>query len=318
MTNAFDAADIREKRTSGRSLKRNYEKQSCGANLNWSLGLRALPELAGRSPNVSGSLLAKVIEGEIIPRLLLSHQRFADATKSETGLADLAEIGASEEFARLVLTSETEEIVERVEALQACGIKLERIMLDLLAPVARKLGELWEDDLCTFVDVTLGLARLHQVLHEIARRRMDGTNLLAAKRRAYFVPSPGEQHTFGLSMLEEFFLHAGWETASNHCASASTILESVSTQNLDILGFSVGCHEFLDPLFELIERARKSSLNPDIIVMVGGRFFLDNPGMATKLGPAIVVSDGVHAVHLADKLVSRVAVAVAGEDEMLP
>ena len=43
-------------------------------------------------------------------------------------------------------------------------------MVDLLAPAARLLGEYWEDDRCDFVDVTMGLWRLQEVVHEIAAR----------------------------------------------------------------------------------------------------------------------------------------------------
>jgi hypothetical protein len=39
--------------------------------------------------------------------------------------------------------------------------------------------------------------------------------------------------------------------------------------------------------------------------MVGGRLFSENPDSATKLGATTVVCDGVHAVQIAEKLVSQ-------------
>jgi methanogenic corrinoid protein MtbC1 len=182
---------------------------------------------------------------------------------------------------------------------------LERIFLDLLAPVARKLGELWEEDQCTFTDVTLGLSRLHRVLHEISRRNSDGRRP-SVKRRAFFAPVPGESHTFGVSMLEEFFLHAGWETACDHTPSMASIVHVAATQSLDVIGFSVGCQELLDPLSDLIDMTRKASCNRDVAIMVGGGLFIDNRDLATRFGNATIVADSVHAVQVAEEIVSRV------------
>ncbi len=305
MTISFDAPSSTAEQALGRAARRELDSESCGAGIDWSRGLKGLPRTNKRSPGAAGSLLTKVIEGEIIPRLFLAHRNPPIAKAAEKS-ENLTDIGNSDVFARLVLASEPAEIVDRVEALMARGIKLERIFVDLLAPVARKLGEFWEEDTCTFTDVTLGLARLHQVLHEISRRNGGGQYQSAAKRRAYFVPSPGEQHTFGLSMLEEFFLHAGWETASDHSAQESTILKTAREQKLDVIGFSIGCNEFLDSLSQLVERTREASRNRDVIIMVGGRLFLENPGLAAKIGCATVVADGVHAVQTAEALVSRV------------
>ncbi len=306
MTISFDGPDANVEKALGRGPRREMDSESCGGDVDWSRGLRGLPRTNSRSRDVSGSLLTKVIEGEIIPRLFLAHRNQQPTAKAAEKLEKPADIGNSDDFARLVLASEPSEIVDRVEALMARGIKLERIFLDLLAPVARKLGEFWEEDRCTFTDVTLGLARLHQVLHEISRRNGGGAFQSSVKRRAYFVPSPGEQHTFGLSMLEEFFLHAGWETASDHAADEAAILRTVREQKLDVIGFSVGCNEFLDPLSQLIKRTREASRNRDVTIMVGGRLFLENPHLAAKVSGATVITDGVHAVQTAEALVSRV------------
>jgi methanogenic corrinoid protein MtbC1 len=252
-------------------------------------------------------VLSKVIEGEIIPRLFLAHNDIQARQAANKPAEALIPLGDSETFARLVLISDTQEIVAQVYALLDRGVKLERIYLDLLAPVARLLGVMWEEDRCTFTDVTLGVARLHQVLHEIGRRTAGGTRVPVAKRRAFFAATPGEQHTFGLSMLEEFFLHAGWETASDHAASESSIMRSVAAESFDLIGFTVGCKEFLEPLSALIGRVRAASRNPEAVIMVGGRLFLDEPRLAKDLGADVVACDGVHAVQIAERLVSQIS-----------
>ena len=305
MTITFDAPGMDSDPLFGTVSRQHVESDPCGEKLDWSKGLRAFSAKKGSPSSNSGSLLARVIEGEIIPRLLLAHSQIIQAKPELSHKDDLLSSINGEAFARLVLESEPDEIIEHVGALMDCGIKLERIFLDLLAPVARKLGEFWEEDRCTFAEVTLGLSRLHQVLHEIGRRKSEFTAHGGIRRRAYFAPSPGEQHTFGLSMLEEFFLHAGWETASNHGASKAVILQAAADQDLDVIGFSIGCKDQVEPLSDLVSKARKASRNREVAIMVGGWIFLENPELAGKFDPATIVTDGVHAVQIAENLISR-------------
>ena len=51
-------------------------------------------------------------------------------------------------------------------AMLSRGICLETLWLDVLAPAARRLGSLWLNDGCSFVDVTAGVASLQEVLHD--------------------------------------------------------------------------------------------------------------------------------------------------------
>ena len=67
------------------------------------------------------------------------------------------------DFARLILTRSEAQALDCIESMRIKGAPIESIYLDLLAPAARYLGEMWEEDLCDFTDVTIGLGRL-QVL----------------------------------------------------------------------------------------------------------------------------------------------------------
>ena len=166
MTMTFDAPSGISDQSSGQGPRQKLDTDSCSGGIDWSRGLQGLPRVSREFSDLSGSLLTKVIEGEIIPRLFLAHRALSGSGPPETGQDNVL---TSEAFARLVLVSESDEILAHVETLLDHGMTLERVFLDLLAPVARKLGEFWEEDHCTFTDVTLGLSRLHRVLHEVAR-----------------------------------------------------------------------------------------------------------------------------------------------------
>ena len=104
-------------------------------------------------------LLAKAVEYEIIPRLMLAHRvpqecaAFPVAGNQRVSPEDVAV------FAELVLHEDDAAISACVVALRDRGVPVESIFMDLLAPVARHLGEMWERDLCTFSEVTVGLGR---------------------------------------------------------------------------------------------------------------------------------------------------------------
>lgn len=269
---------------------------------------KSAPEGA-RNGGMSDSLLVRVIEGEIIPRLLLAH-RGPPTGPPASGLAaetsvNAAYLGDIESFARLVLTSEPGEIVDRVQFLVDGGIKLERVYLELLAPVARLLGIYWLEDRCSFAEVTLGLSHLHQAVHLLGRRYREKLDPPAMARQAFFAPAPGEQHTFGLAIMEELFQVAGWQTSSDHGATKSSIMRAVAADQLDLVGFSVGCANLVDPLVDLITQTRKVSRNREIVVMVGGRFFTDHPEANRDIGADRVLLGGDDAVRIAEELVSE-------------
>jgi hypothetical protein len=100
----------------------------------------------------------RTIEGEIVPRLLMSRAAVGSSSPS----AEVAEL------ARLLLVHEGEIASQFVHMLRQHGAPLERICLDLLAPAARRLGELWARDACDFAELTTGLTRLHAVLREVS------------------------------------------------------------------------------------------------------------------------------------------------------
>lgn len=143
------------------------------------------------------SQLARTIEQEIIPRLMLAHR-----TASEP-LLQAASPGYSiteddvRQFAKLVLSHDEDVAFAAILTLRARNVSVEKIYIDLLAPTARYLGALWDDDLCNFTDVTVGLGRLQRVLRELSPALGCSVEHPSQGRRVLLLPSPGEQHTFG-------------------------------------------------------------------------------------------------------------------------
>jgi methanogenic corrinoid protein MtbC1 len=255
---------------------------------------------------VSGQVIARMIEREIIPRLLLSRRApRRSPRRANRGLRGITpadiEIGAE-----LALAGAPGALLDHVQGVADRGVKLPLVYLNLLAPIARRLGVMWENDSCTFIDLSIGLSRLQHALHEIGRQNDTNFRNPAPERRILLAAAPGEHHTFGLSMVEKFFIQARWETQCGHAAPASAIIESLKRSRMDAVGFSIGSEGLFDPLRALIEAVRKTSRNPDIAILVGGKFVADHPECASSCPEASFVSDGNHAVATAERLIARI------------
>jgi methanogenic corrinoid protein MtbC1 len=251
------------------------------------------------------AVLARAIEHEIIPRLILAHRAQVSCLTLPALNVQQVTPKDVEEFAKLVLSPQHDGTQACVELLRLRGIPLETIYLDLLAPVARFLGKLWEQDLCDFTEVTLGLGRLQQVLRELSPAFGEPAGRPAHGHRILLLPGPGEQHTFGLVMVAEFFRRAGWDVAGGGWEAGADPVVMVRQEWFDVVGFSLGAAAHLGDLGECIRRVRQAALNPHMGIMVGGPVFSEHPEQGALVAADAVAIDGRQATELAEQLVAN-------------
>jgi methanogenic corrinoid protein MtbC1 len=249
-----------------------------------------------------GDQLARMVEGEIIPRLMLVHRMTRQDDKESVPLS--SEI--IEKFALYSLSSGKDSLMAIIGKLMQQGVALEAIYVDLLGPAARRLGEFWEEDRVSFSDVTIALGRLQHIVRELS---LHGPNELpmSTGRAALFATAPGEQHTFGLVIIEEFFRRSGWRTWAELSGSVAEVVSAVQAHDFDLFGMSASSDEQLDQIAPMIMSVRKASRNRDITVMVGGRLFVERPELVTKVGADAMATDARQAVLGAEGAVRRLA-----------
>ncbi len=244
--------------------------------------------------------LARAIEGEIIPRLRLAHKLPAFHPAVITGGDAIPDSGEVAVFLDLVMSPNPQQAEAYIQQLLARGVGLKAVFLDLLAPSARRLGEMWETDERDFTDVTIGLARLQQLLRTFGPQFEGEGGHQGASRLALLTVLPGEQHTFGLFMVEEFFRRAGWDVVCDGAPTSKEALDMVAREWFSLAGLSISRESQADKAASAIEELRRASRNPDLLIMVGGRVFNEQPDLADKLGADIVATDGSEAVAKAD------------------
>lgn len=182
------------------------------------------------------------------------------------------------------------------------GVSAETIFIELLGPSARLLGLMWEQDLCDFTDVTVGLSRLQRLVHQMSCRFDIEQYRPANGRTILLAPAPGEQHTFGLSLVSEFFRRAGWEVCEQHPRTDLEFVDFTRRNSITTIGFSLSSDVLLDRLDSVIKAVRANSLHRGIGVMVGGRFFHEHPDYVAEVGADATALDGRQAVLQAESL----------------
>lgn len=240
------------------------------------------------------SRLSQIIEGDIIPRLMLALDSPGPLRKDQTISERLGD--SVEEFVQIVLAHDASVAGKYVTTLRSEGLPLPAIYLDLLAPAARRLGEMWEEDECSFTDVTIGVCRMNQVLLEFSRCFDASESTVDSGRNALVLPVPGEQHTFGILMVMEFLRRGGWHCFTGAPSNAHEFQRLVRSQDFEVIGLSVSADRHVDTAKKLIADIRRGPRNSASVIMAGGRVFLDQPELAGEIGADAMATDGREAV----------------------
>lgn len=248
--------------------------------------------------------LARTLEHEIIPRLVEAHRSNAELDASNDQLSGSIVHAEVERFTESLVRGDEPVLMGTVTALRERGLSVEQLLIDLLAPAARHLGHMWCEDLCYFTDVTIGLGRLQRMMRELSPA--FGTEVAHPPngRRVLLVRAPGEQHSFGLSMVAEFFRRSGWEVVSAGEGEDADPVTAVRREWFDVVGFSAGSEARLDWLPACIAAVRRSSCHREVAVLVGGPVFTLRPHLARQVGADATASDGSEAPGLAESLLA--------------
>jgi MerR family transcriptional regulator, light-induced transcriptional regulator len=260
------------------------------------------------SIEASQDSMATLIADEIIPRLIAAHR-----LSSPAGGAHGASPLDPTRLADLAVASDAANLADIAEQALAGGMDFESLLVDVMAPAARILGMRWEDDSADFIEVTVGLWRLQELVHELAARRC-GPELphVMHERRILCAVAPDDDHSFGSLMLEELFRRAGWTCTGLRGCSRAQLMRQVSEGWFDIIALTVSVERNTDILARLVADLKAASCNPSVSVMVGGQVFNENASLAELIGADGTASTARDAMQKAELLVGQYIVDPEG------
>lgn len=234
--------------------------------------------------------LERLVETEILPRLLASHPP-GPPLREDAAAATQALLDA-------LLGAEAGNVAAACEEAAAACASESRLMLDVLAPTARRLGALWEEDACDFLTVSHALDRLRVLLCELElraepRRRAAPAMLL--------LTAPGETHAFGADMAAELFRRDGWEVER----ADSRGLRLFAKRRFAALGVSCSCERALADLPGFLAAARAQTCATQAPIILGGALFLDAPALAGEIGADFAATDSEATRRISRALLER-------------
>jgi methanogenic corrinoid protein MtbC1 len=253
-------------------------------------------------PSLQPVRVVKTIKTQIIPKIVLALRKAPAPRPAEP--AEQKSVSPVEQFASLTLGNDDAAAFAHVEGLLAQGILVETIFLDLLAPAARQLGTLWEADATDFATVTLAVSRLQRIMRRLGESffneggRVGGESIL-------LTIIPGEQHSFGLSMVAEFFRRAGWNLCTGPFSSHQELTALVHNHWFDVVGFSVSSDRRLDELRKDIHDIRRCSRNRNVGIMLGGPMVIAQPDLVASVGADMMSADATTAPQHARALIEQ-------------
>lgn len=246
--------------------------------------------------------IARFVSNEVVPRLLRLHTEIVPDAPPVNELIEALRPSSTEidALAHIVLGDDLEAAATYVTIMRDRGLSMETLYVELLEPTARHLGEMWDRDECDFIDVTIGVGRLQKLLAIFN----DTYTIpeLGTRRRVLMATAPGNQHSFGASMIEKLLSAAGWQVDIEYSGNVAELVEAVRRSWFAVVGLTAGSDAQLEALKSVIVEIRKNSQNPQIGVLVGGPMFTQNPALALTVGADDTAPNAPTAVLAAQKL----------------
>ncbi len=192
------------------------------------------------------------------------------------------------DLADLLIAPDSRAAVELLQELEAGSDSLRPLYGSLIEPAARSLGDLWDEDGCTDIDVTLGLCRMQTAIRLLNAGSPAHLRPTLRAPAVLITPEPGEMHGLGAALDSDLLWQAGW---TPHCAFPRTdkaLQDLVSQHWFDVLDLSLSTafrrEHWLPRLTRTIAQARQASRNPALVVIVGGRVFAEQRDAGSNVG----------------------------------
>jgi methanogenic corrinoid protein MtbC1 len=211
-------------------------------------------------------------------------------------------------FVTLLFDENSDACEVAADAAAAASGDPQQVVDQLFDPAARIIGERWCGDECDFFKVTVAMSRMQRLFRRITSD-FPPTVRSDISRCVLLAPAPGEEHLFGLSVVDDAFRRAGWEVDCCGHGEAAEMLQLVAVNHYQVIGVSVSVDRHLPDLAAVVQKLKAKSLNRSVAVMAGGSMVMRAPQSATDAGFDMLAVDAMSAVRLAEAVVSRRAFA---------
>ena len=186
-----------------------------------------------------------------------------------------------DEFCDILISGDPARSHQYFQVLRRAGTTPDTLSLRYIAPAARRLGERWVADDCSFLEVTLGSARLHALQRSLRDAFKSPTLYAAPALSALFCGVPGDGHVLGISIAADFFRRAGWDVDLDLAQDRDRICARAAERRYGLIGLSAGAQCSTDELAQLVDWFRTNC--PWSMLVLGGQLTVLEPDIAERL-----------------------------------
>ena len=184
------------------------------------------------------------------------------------------------------------------------GMELREAYLDVVQPAMREIGRLWQQN-----ELTVAEEHLATAISEAAMSRMFERVFVwrdVRTPRLIAACAAEERHQMGLRMLCDLLELDGWETTYLGAAvPIESLVDLVGKHQPSAVAISATIAPHIPRVRDAIAAIRAAELPVQPVIAVGGRAFLADPALATRVGADITATDAWQAVRTLDQMVRR-------------
>ena len=169
------------------------------------------------------------------------------------------------------------------------GVDIDTIYLGYVACAARRLGEMWDADEVSFIDVTLGCAKLYRIIRGLRHIVAPGIIYGRDEKPALFALVPGETHTLGIEMATDKFRREGWDEDMMAGLDHEILVDQAERRCYQAVVLVANSDGMLQPLTRLILALRITQ--PLAHIVVAGNILDHHPDIMHMVGSDAVIRD---------------------------
>ena len=176
-----------------------------------------------------------------------------------------------------------------IQAARRDGVRASAISSGYVAGAARKLGEMWDADRISFVDVTLACGKLYSIIrglrHVLAPTFTAGREI----RPALFALVPGETHTLGIEIATDHFRRDGWEVDMLVGLDHDMLISKADQRHYQAIVLVANSDRMMQPLTRLSLALRITQ--PLAHIIVAGSILDHHPDILHLVGAEAAMPD---------------------------
>lgn len=169
------------------------------------------------------------------------------------------------------------------------GVDVDVIYLSYVAGAARRLGEMWDTDEISFLDVTLACGKLYRIIRGLRHVIAPGITQDRDEWPAMFALVPGETHTLGIEIATDVFRREGWDIDLSIGRSHEELIALSEKRNYRAIVLVANSDGMLEPLARLVLALRIT--HPLAHLMVAGNILGHHPDIGEVVGADAVMKD---------------------------